>query len=239
MTLAQFRSCVAAYMQRSESTFVYDGVNLLTQAANMARQYVERTRNFEMCKTSAQITSVDITNGALLSSMVLRGTVTPVVAKSISAAFLGFSTSTGEFPIEMMTREAHIARLSRQYDRMVTRNPQQNSPAEMMGFFSLVRHGDYIYIHPGDITALGSQTVTVYFDIVKWLPEYVADSDTDFLLTYGRDYMLFKTIQMLNFMIKEDQRVPVSTAMLQEAYNSIVSWDSTMITNSVNDNELD
>jgi len=228
-------------MQRSETSFTYGTVNLLTQAANMARKWAERERNFEMCKTTAQITSVSLTSGALLSSMVARGTTTPLAVKSINKAFLSLSGGIGEFPISMISRETHVERLARHFDqvRNVSDTSKMCNRTNLMNYFTLVRHGDYIYITPADPVALGGDNVIVYFDVVKWLPDYVADGDTDFLLTYCEDFMLFKTVQMLNFMIKEDQRVPISDKMLAESYKSVVSWDSTMIANTVDDVNLD
>jgi len=239
MTLAEFRSCVAAYMQRDETTFTYGGTNLLTQAANMARRWAERKRNFEMSKCTAQITSVHYTNGALLSAMVLKGTATSVAAKTLNKAFLPFTDGSGEFPIDIITREKHVERIERHYEQYITRNPRETAPSTMVAYFAVVRHGDYVYICPADSTALGGETLTVYFDIVRWLPDYSANGDTDFLLTYCSDFMLVQTVYMLNFMIKEDQRIPISNNLRADMWQSVVEWDSSMIMNSAEDASLE
>lgn len=239
MTLATFRTLVASYMQRDESTFIYSGMNLLTHAANMARRWAERQRNFELCRTTAQVTNVHYTNGALLTTATLKGTATAVLVKAVEKAFLPFSDGSGEFPIDVITRAKHVEKIQRYYQKQATTTPEDSDPTNYSSTFALVRHGDLIYITPSDSTALGSATITVYLDIVKWLPEYSGDSDTDFFLDYCSDFMLLRTVHMLNFLIKEDLRMPVSKDEMAVAWQSVIAWDSSMIMNSAEDASLD
>lgn len=239
MTLATFRSLVAAYMQRDETTFTYGALNLLTQAANMARRWAECQRNFELCRCQAQVANVHYQNGAQLSAATLKGTATSVLVKSIEKGFLPFSSGGGEFPIEVITRAKHIERVQRYYERQVNTAPVDLAATNVTSYFSLVRHGDLIYLTPSDSENLGSTTITVYLDIVKWLPEYSGDSDTDFFLDYCSHFMLLRTVHMLNFLIKEDQRMPVSEKEMATAWQSVIAWDSSMIMNSAEDASLD
>ena len=48
----------------------------------------------------------------------------------------------------------------------------------------------------------------------------------DFFTVYCIDWMLYRTIQELNLFLKEDQRVVISQKMLQEAWDTVVSWNS-------------
>jgi hypothetical protein len=225
-------------MQRDESVFVVGTTNLITQAANMARRFAERQHNFEMSKVQAQIASVHYTNGALLSTAKLRGTVTSVDVKAIEAAFLSFSDGSGEFPIEVMSRQKHVARIARHYEQARTTNRRESMPSPLASF-TLVRYNDLVYITPGDATALGGTTVVLSMDVVQWLPPYVGDTDSDFFLNYCADYMLLGTVHMLNFMIKEDVRVPVSEKLMASSWQSLLCWDANIVMNAAEDVELD
>jgi len=67
---------------------------------------------------------------------------------------------------------------------------------------------------------------------------YVPPTQTNFLLDYAFDYMLFRTIYELNFFLKEDLRVPISKAALDEIWNNVVRWNDSIIGNSVDDATL-
>jgi hypothetical protein len=239
VNLHDFKHCVSAYMQRDATVFDNEGTNLITQAANMARRWAERNHNFEACKTTSQIASVHYQNGALLSAMTLRGTVTPVAVKSLEKAFLPFTDGNGEFPIDVISREKHIQRLQRHYDMMRTTDPKETAPNSTVSSFAVVRHGDMIYVNPADSAALGNTVIPVYFDIVRWLPEYTLDADHDFFLDYCADFMLLRTVYMLNFMIKEDARMPVNITLMKEAWDSILVCDNNIILNASEDASLD
>lgn len=248
MTLSTFRTLLAAYMQRDETTFTIGGINLLTQAINMARKWAERQHNFEMNRCSGRIAAVHYTDGALLSTMELWPATNPVTSispKNIERAYLGFSDGSGEFPVDLMSRDQHVERLKRHYEQTVSTDPRKTVPASMVSFFSVVRHAEKVYITPPDTTALGGTTVAVYFDVVRWMVDYdvtVTDANsasTDFLMTYCPDFLMFKTIEILNFFLKEDQRIKISDEQVEKAWNSVVNWDSSVILNASNDANLD
>ena len=67
----------------------------------------------------------------------------------------------------------------------------------------------------------------------------VPSSQTNFLLDYAFDYMLFHSISELNFFLKEDQRVKISDTKLQTVWNNVLNWNATIVANSVQDVTLD
>lgn len=58
---------------------------------------------------------------------------------------------------------------------------------------------------------------------------------TDFLLDHGFDFLMFRSITELNFYLKDDQRVNISQAKLNEAWDSMLAWDSLMIPSTGDD----
>lgn len=64
-------------------------------------------------------------------------------------------------------------------------------------------------------------------------------TQTNFLLDYAFDYMMFRSIYELNFFLKEDQRVKISKDALNEIWTNVLSWNATIVANSVRDVTLD
>jgi hypothetical protein len=245
MTLAQFRTTVAAFMQRDEASFTVGGTNLLTRCINMARRWAERQRNFELCKVSAYLPSVHYTDGAALSGTVLLSDkVTPVVTKTILRAYLPFVADNQHaagttFPVDLISHDAYITRIQKHYENVYTTDPRTQLSMPRTSYFSVFRWGEYIYAAPADPTALGGTTFAMGLDVVKWLPAYALDADTDFFLEYCEDFLLMRTVHFLNYMLKEDQRVPVSANALADSWQTVVAWDSSLILNSSQDANLE
>lgn len=236
---------VAAFMQRGEDSFIIGETNLLTQCANMSRRWAERQRNFEMSKVSAYLPSVHYTNGAPLSNVVLLSDkVTKVSVKSILFAYLPFVPDATHaagtmFPIDVISHEKFVERMQRHFEGVYQRDQRSRTSQPRVGYFSAMRHGDYMFITPSDLDALGGETVDLGLDIVKWLPDYVDDEDTDFLLEHCVDFMLFRTVVFLNLKLKEDERISISQKALDDSWQTVVCWDSSLISNSAEDANLD
>ncbi len=61
---------------------------------------------------------------------------------------------------------------------------------------------------------------------VKWLPPLDADTDTNFMLVEGFDYVVYKALEFFNSYLKEDARVSISNALMRSTWNSLVAFDS-------------
>lgn len=94
------------------------------------------------------------------------------------------------------------------------------------------------------ITALVSDsTLQLSADIFTsgdvWRAEVIDPTQTNFLIDFCFDFMLFRSIYELNFFLKEDVRVPVSEKTLLDIWNNVVMWNATIVANSTNDATLD
>ena len=229
-------------MQRDEAVFELGTVDLLTRAINQARRWAERKRNFELCRVQTKLTAVNLQDGASLSTAVLASDgVTTVNIKSIAKAFLPFSNGSGMFPVDVISRDAHVRRLQKRYENIQAADPTTRVPPipSTVSYFTVVRTADKLYVTPADATVFGATTVDVYLDAFKWLPEYMCDADTDFFLDYCEDWLLFRSVYQLNMMLKEDVRVPISREALVEAWQSVIEWDTNLVQNYMEDANLD
>jgi len=72
-----------------------------------------------------------------------------------------------------------------------------------------------------------SQTVDSYFlvHLNIWLPQLVADGDTNFFLTYAYDLVLFRALVNSSIYLKIDQRYATIKDDMVDQYQALVDWD--------------
>lgn len=205
MNFGEMKAAVLAFVKRTQTSFNIGGQDILSLAVNQARLYSERLYDFEHSRVAAKVDvppdGVDITAATLTNG-------SPVSLKTIKAALVS-DEENRLVPIRTISRADHhvVSLLS-------------GGPSQL----SLAQFGTTLYLTPRP-----ANTVTVFLDAIRWLKPYVEDTDTDFLLTYCHDYMLFRTIEMLNFFLKEDARIPISRGLLDAAWKSVRVWDSNIL----------
>lgn len=229
-------------MNRTEASFVVNSYDLLDRAIHKARMWAQRRHNFEMARVSVTIPSVSLTDGGLLSTAVLVGTATSVSVKLVERAFLPFQdTPTSYFPIDVISRDAHMARLKRRFADAVSTRAAEANASVVPAQFALVQQGGTVYLIPPGATAYGTgvTTVAVRLDVVKFMPEYAGSVVTDFFLENCEDFMLLRSIVELNFFLKEDQRVPISAQAMEDSWKSVLAWDTSLVSGTSSDVTLD
>lgn len=63
-------------------------------------------------------------------------------------------------------------------------------------------------------------------------------SENDFLLDSCFDWLMYRSVYELNFFLKEDDRVQISTNLISDAWNAMRSWNENLISQSVDDADL-
>jgi len=58
------------------------------------------------------------------------------------------------------------------------------------------------------------------------------EADHDFLLDYGQDFLVYRSIAELNYFLKEDERVVISAQIVQDSWDSLVKWNDDIIGNT-------
>jgi hypothetical protein len=112
-------------------------------------------------------------------------------------------------------------------------NAERNHGVDPRRGFCVIHQGQYIYASPQPADA----PYTLWFEAVKWLPRLTNDLDTNFLFTYGFDFLMYRSIVELNFFIKEDERFQVSAKLLEDAWGSLMQWDASLV--SPTETEID
>lgn len=110
-------------------------------------------------------------------------------------------------------------------------NDEGKSPC-FQGELKVVHEGQKLYLSPTD-----KKSYDLYFYAVTWLPKLCRPEDTNFLLEYGSDFILYKTIENLNYFIKEDERFGITQKLIDDSLLSLRQWDASLI--SPTETEID
>lgn len=228
-TVAELKKAAAAFMNRDESAFIRASFDNLLQACNNARLYVERTVNLELARVAATV-SVSLTSGGALSTAVLTGTATAVSVKHIRSAGLALADSANTIvPIKIYNRDDYLNRIKRRFDGVGLSSENLEYTNLPIGMFRLA---NTVYVVPSDPTVLGASTITLHMDVFKWMTEYTTGSETDFLLDYCFDYMLYRVVSEMNYFTKEDQRTALASKVVQDAWESLKAWNAAIVEQS-------
>lgn len=240
-TSGQLKLAVAAFLQRKTLDFqrTEDGGttiwDVLLQAMNNARLFAERQIDFEYSKVAVLLPNISVLNGGSLDNAVLfSDKTTPVRVKKILSPFLPIDTASTQFPVDLMTKKSWNERTKRRFEGA---RPTDTSDFAFItdAPFALVQFGKQIMVVPPDSTAFRVDPFSAFADVVQWLPDYVDGTETDFLLDFCFDWLMYRTIQELNFYQKEDERVTLSDKVVATAWNAVIQWNNELTQSMADD----
>lgn len=220
-------------------------IDLLYNAMNNARLYAERRVDFEYSRVDVKIPVSDPLVGGSLDNAVLRSDgVTAVAVKKIRTPFIVFADNQ-QYPIDLWSRKKWDDKTKRAFESASANLVQNISPQSStsqwwqvvsMNFAPvLVQTGKVVYVAP-QITQGVSYDVCA--DVLQWLPDYVNGTETDFLLDFSFDWLMYRSIYELNFFLKEDERVQLSMSFVKDAWDAMVMWNNELIAANVDDVDL-
>jgi len=235
MTYGNFKKFVLAYVKRTAAHLTVDSIDCLGVAINSARKYSERLVDFEVNRVRAKVV-IDLANGTDVSAITTTAGG-PISVKTIKAATVSYSEDL-DIPLDLISRAAHLNRTKRTLDASLRDVKATEEDYIEVPSLSLVRLGTLLYLSPNtassySATPTTATTVTVGLDVIKWLPDYSADNDTDWFLTDCYDYMVFRTVQMINAFLKEDVRIPINVKLLDESWRSVKILDAKLLDGAV------
>lgn len=207
--------CVA----RTSKAFVAGSTNFVDVAINNAVIYAQRRVDFEWNKGVIVVPCATV--GSLLNALDENGE--PVKVKKIIKAFGAKQPTIGD-----STSVPYLSRVSQIADDTTGRLNHCCCSGNR------VVHEGLKVFHAPEI----NEAHNLYFYAVKWLPRLVADEDTNFLLEQAFDFLMYRSILELNFFIKEDERFQVSKVMLEDAWQSVITWDASLVSPTETEIEL-
>lgn len=225
LDFGKLKTLILAYVKRSEESLIKDGVNTLEVAINNAQLAIQRDHDFNWQRAQIYVDCSPIGNILTGAKKAVDDSV--VVVKRVVKAYT-YDSGFGQLvPIEFRSKDTHA------HDIYV-QTRLGAIPVEATGEAQkVVQQGQDVWLYP---MPEGGST-RVYFDAVIYLDELVEDTDTNFLLVYARDFLMYHAIVELNFFLKDDERYQVSQTLLTRARKSLLDWDNTLVT--FTDAELD
>lgn len=203
----------------------------ILNALNDARKWAERSHDFAYAQVHAVLAVSPATGGSLDAAMVGSSQVR---LKSLIAAYLPQGTN-GLLPLHVRPRKEYVATL-RKGNELLSWGPIERWPTESYGDSAcepLEVHtvGRMVFLHPDP-----AATTNIKVDAYRWLPSYTSvanTSQTDFLLEDGSDFLMWRAIYDLNhrtevFVQRQEGTLPPPKEMFQNAWDSLVLWDSFM-----------
>jgi hypothetical protein len=237
-TILNLKQAIAAFTRRSITSFQSAEGDSLLVAINHAKDFAQRGVDFERAMTKVQVTVPDMTVGGLLSTAKrLPDNLTPVQIKTVRYAFLPNAERTLYVPVNIYSRSTYVDMLRRRSNpsaySLQERESDQLALRQDMPLGVVLFGDDQFEVTPINSSLLGNLAAyPVQFDVIEWLPDFTQDTDSSFLLTYCFDFMMFRSIMELNYLLKEDQRFSVSTTILGNAWESVKEWNSKIVGNT-------
>lgn len=212
------KQVVLGCASRVGSSFNTGNNNYVDIAVNNALIYAQRKCDFEWNKGSVKVVC-NPTGDVMVGTDVNTGEPTKI--KRVLKAFGTVAPELG--------KDQSVPYLSR-----VSQIADDTKPCCASSNVRVIHEGRRVFITPQPEV----KPYDLYFYCVKWMPRLVKDEDTNFLLEYGFDFILYRSILELNFFIKEDERFQVSQAMVGDAWNTVVAWDSSLVSPTETEIEL-
>ena len=235
MNAGQFKTYVAAYINRDAAALVVGGVDLLLEAINDAKRAGQRDFDFPQLRGRAFIQTSYF--GANLSTAVSNpeGTGTAVPIQHVYAAWRYAPFTIGATNDYIRTQKYEFMSEADMRNIIPALNDAIKEPNILP-----ITYKQRAYVRGTDFFLTGVTTPTwVWLDVISQLPDYSVDSDTDFFLVDYRDWMLIKTIECLNFYLKEDSRVSISNAQMNLKWNSVLAHANRLTDGHDQANSLD
>lgn len=211
MTVNEFKAYVAAFCNRTVASFTDGSTDVLILAINDVKQEAEQEFDFAALKVDGYIVANSAGVELSTATTAIAGGGSAIDLKKITKLWL-LGTTNGRY------MEVPI-----QYDTVLERLlPSEESPPTSVRAY--VR-GTKLYV-----TGYSSNTNFI-FEGVKWSAAYATGGAVDFFVDRYRGWFLLATLKRLNFYLKEDQRVVISHAALEEAWGRVQALENNLVPN--------
>ncbi len=227
-TIPNLKAKIAGYLQRAESDYMVNNIDLLLDAINKAHQFALLQHDFVFAECTVDV-PVNLTAGARLSPAVLKGTNNYVTVKKVLRAWLGY------VPIDFTTQADRAADHGRYWDGVdFSRGRLYNDLPNARPYVS--QSGPNIYLFPANTSIVGSSPITLELDVIRYFPDYSdEEGSTDFIMQFGDDFLFWHSVCRLNFFNKEfvqreEGNVGAPKEERKEAWENLLAWDAGMVT---------
>lgn len=227
MTISNFKQQVANYMNRSLSALTSDNSqDMLLAAMNDARRGAQRDHIFELNRIEDAYLSTHA-GGAnwMTGCKTTPGGATAVLMKRVDEVWNYSATTIGASTYYLRTTRVpfdYTGRFKRELPMIDTRlNLNQSTNTLTMDQFA--------YANGASLFVTGVTTATIYKLVgIKFLDDLTGSEDPDIFLTYFTDWFRYATIAALNVYLKDSERFPIDTTVMDRLWQSVCSMDGSI-----------
>ena len=227
MTIANFKTLVAAYLKRQVSDFSVGGQDVLLLAMNDARRDAQLAHEFELLRTedaylSTHLGGADWTNGCKTTP----GGGTTVLLKRVDEVWNYGTTAVGSttyYPRTTRIPFGYTGDFRRQLppvDRiLVTNQVQQNFSTQIQFAYT---NGTNLFV-----TTVAQPTIFKLVGI-RYLDDLTGSETPDIFLTFFVNWFKLATIAALNVYLSAADRFQIDQKLMDDAWQKVKFFDGSV-----------
>lgn len=237
MNVGEIKSLAAAYLQKEVSFFVQNGVDMLLLELNAARRNAEMLHDFAHNKATWELLVDPDTGGKIDDATIVDPETwqTDATIKAVETFYLLSNDGLSMTPLYHVDKKNTAVWMKERNRRWRYTQPAYRYADDKVVMrpnppFSVSLNGRLVEMQPKPESA-----VTLRIDGQLWMPEYIADEDSDWMTQFGADYLKFAVICACNdftqtFVASQESR-GAPTRERDSALASLVAWDDDWMMN--------
>lgn len=224
MTISNFKSMVAAYVNRSTSALTVNSQDLLLQAMNDARRQAQREHAFELLRTEDAYLSTSVAGGLWATGCkTTPGGATAILMRRVDEVW-NYTTATSPSTNYPRTTRIDFS-YSGQFKReLPTANLRVTVPSQ-----DYTVQNQFAYVIGTKLYVTTVTTATIYKLVgIEFLDDLTGSESPDIFLTYYTDWFKYATIAALNVYLKDSERFPIDAALMERMWTSVKNHDGSI-----------
>lgn len=225
MTIANFKSMIAAYVNRTAGSLTsVNGIDILLAAMNDARRAAQRDHNFELNRVEDAYLATHV-GGANWQTgcKTTPGGATAILMKRIDEVWNYTTATVGAttyYPRTTRIDFSYTGAFKRELPTIDYRSIWPNTAT---------LDNQFAYANGSTLFVTSSTTSTNYKLVgIKWLDDLADGGSEDIFLTYFTDWFKWATIAALNVYLKDSERFGIDAAVLHRSWESVKTYDGTI-----------
>jgi hypothetical protein len=224
MTIANFKTVVAAYLNRTSASLVVNSQDLLLQAMNDARRAAQRMHMFELLRTDdCYLTTSSAGANWTTGCVTTPGGGTALLMRRIDEVWnYGTATTpTTNYPRTTRIPFGYTGQFRR--DLPIADSQQIIVPQD----YTISNRFAYAVGERLFVTNTGAATTYKILGI-KWLDDLTGSENPDIFLTYYTDWFKYATLGALNVYLKDSERFPIDATLMSQMWESVKAHDGSI-----------
>ncbi len=223
MTIADFKTRVAAIVNRDASLFTVGGVDNLLQAMNDVRRAAQRDHTFQLLKKDVFLDVSPAGSNWQTGCKTTPGGATGVTMKRVDGVW--------QYTTQAFSGGTQYLRTAR-LDSGVLGDFKRNLPVYDTAQLIITNQPQWwtrsmFWYTQGTNLFVTNITVTTTYLVegVTWLDDLTGAESPDMFLTYFTDWFTYATVAALNMYLKDNEKFPIDMTVMQRLWDSVKQMD--------------